>query len=154
MINYLLGFYLFGFSAVFSFFVVMPANAADERLADITVTHQFYHALAVAADAGADNMKAATVGALMLSSARIELTDLDLVQTRDDFVGSLIELDDALAGTRITHRIEARDSASMSVLVCYEFKSNMVLNRELLTFENNLIGLVVQTPIADNCNAL
>lgn len=135
--------------------LALPAKADEKRLAEIKTIHQFYGGLSVAAVAGQEDAKAEAIRRLLSPMARIDLTDLDIVQTADELISSLTELDDALAGTRITHRIGARDSAAViRVLVCYEFETNFVLNQEVVTFDNNLISLITQTPIADNCAAL
>lgn len=145
---------LLGYTVLATLCWAASAQADEARLAAIDVAHRFYEALGTAPESNDGSDKAAIIGALLASSARIELTDLDLVQTKDEFIGSLTELDDALSGTRITHRIEAPDGAMLDVLVCYEFESNAVLNREKLTFENGMISVVTQTPIADKCDAL
>lgn len=132
----------------------LPAHADGARLTQIDTVHRFYQALDAVPDNDGDDTRAAEIASLLSDDATIALTDLDLVQTRDEFIDSLVELDDALAGSRITHRIDAADGPLMSVLVCYEFESNSVLNRETVTFDSGLISVVTQVPVADNCDAL
>ncbi|MGB7432526.1 MAG: hypothetical protein WA921_08680 [Ahrensia sp.] len=134
--------------------LVMPAQADGARLQQIDTAHRFYQALGAAPETDDDNTRAETIAALLTADATIELTDFDVVQNRDEFIDSLVELDDALSGSRITHRVETADGPLMGVLVCYEFESNSVLNRETLTFDGGLISVVTQVPIADKCDAL
>lgn len=134
--------------------VALPAHADGTRLTQIDTVHRFYQALDAAPENDSGDTRGAEIASLLTADATIELTDFDLVQTRDEFIDSLVELDDALAGSRITHRIDAADGVLMSVLVCYEFESNSVLNRETVIFDSGLISAVTQVPLADNCDAL
>lgn len=147
----------FGLAVIAAMSTITLAHADAVRFSHIDVAHRFYQALDQSPRAVSEAEKAAAVGATLWALARVELTDFDITQTKDEFLASLVELDDALTGSRITHRMEVEaddDGAMLSVLVCYEFASNMVLNREILSFENGLISVVTQAPIADSCDAL
>lgn len=133
------------------------AMADDGRLDTVATANGFYVALGSGADAEADRSAAAnSVSALLDEDVEIDLQDLDIIQTKNEFVESLDGLFDALEDGRIVYRVEDADgdAHAASVLVCYDFASNQMLTRETLTVQAGLITAMAQQQIAETCDAL
>lgn len=91
--------------------------------------------------------------ALLAPEATISITDLDIIQNRSEFLDSLDEWQDAIAGGTIRHRVEAFNAANATVLVCYTFPNNAALVRETFTFAGLLVSTYAQTAVAEDCSA-
>lgn len=100
---------------------------------------------------GADAM-AARAGALLAEGAVIDLRDLGITQTREEYLESLDIWADAVAGGAVAHRIEPGfDETSVSTTACFRFADNEVLNRETFTLEQGLIVNALFEQVADDC---
>ncbi len=93
----------------------------------------------------------AAFGEIIADDAVILLGDLDMEQTKAEFIESLDEWQDAMKGSSIRHKIEDAGPESISVVVCYAFPDNETLGREVFRFENDRIKESVQSTIADSC---
>ncbi|MBO6554441.1 MAG: hypothetical protein JJ926_14330 [Roseitalea sp.] len=95
---------------------------------------------------------AARAGTLLAEGAVIDLRDLGITQTREEYLESLDVWADAVAGGTVAHRIEPGfDESSVSATVCFRFADNEVLNRETFAIEQGLIVNALFEQIADDC---
>ena len=92
------------------------------------------------------------IAALLAPDATITLTDLDITQSRDEFVDSMDEWADAIAGGSIRYRVVSADDAGAQVTVCYTFTGNAMMTDERFTVRDGLIETSVQTTLADHCD--
>jgi len=135
------------------------AHAGDinKRIDAIVVINGFYDLLADQS-AARNNLDAyqQSVASRLTSAATIELTDLGVTQTAEEFVDGLELFHEALDGGALAWRVEPADDSDgeFSALVCYSFSSNSVLNRETVVLENGMISEIRQTPVADHCDDL
>jgi hypothetical protein len=93
-----------------------------------------------------------TVGAMLADDAAIDLKDLGIIQTRDEFLTSLDEWTDAIAGGTIRHKVTADTPDETRTTVCYAFADNAMLTEETFRFAKGRIMSSVQTTLADNCD--
>ncbi|MFZ1775580.1 MAG: nuclear transport factor 2 family protein [Rhizobiaceae bacterium] len=93
------------------------------------------------------------LSALLDGKAIIQLQDLGLEQTKDEFIASMDEWETAVAGAVIRHRIEKNETGSAEVLTCYDFPDNDILMRERFRIEGEVITGSTQETVADNCDA-
>lgn len=91
---------------------------------------------------------------LIASGATIELVDLDITQTKQEFLASINEFEAAIAGGSVRYRIESTAANTATALVCYDFVSNDLLTRERFTFARGQVVESVQSKVADNCAQL
>jgi hypothetical protein len=89
--------------------------------------------------------------ALMAPDARIDLRDLGIVQTRDEFIESLDSWEDAMEGGSIETKTVESPEAAPIVEVCYRFPANQQHNRETFTLDGATVAGVVQETIAGDC---
>jgi hypothetical protein len=95
---------------------------------------------------------AEALGALLDDDATIVLNDLGVTQTKAEFLDSMDDWRDAIAGGRISHAVTSGSIAGgLAVEVCYRFSSGMQLNREVFTFRDGRVLSSDQTRIGDNC---
>lgn len=88
---------------------------------------------------------------LIAEDIKIELRDLDIVQTREEFLGSLDEWEDATKGAiLLTQLLSSKDGVDI-LEVCYRFESNEQLNRETYSYADGKITSVVQELIGTEC---
>ncbi len=92
------------------------------------------------------------LAALLAADAKIEMQDLDIVQTRDEFMSSLDEWEAASEGLHIRHRQEGMSEGMSVSLVCYEFPGSQLMTRESFLIEGELIHKSVQSGVADDCS--
>lgn len=127
--------------AAFLFLMLcLPALAADNAKA---VVEKWYAALALADSAAFEDMIA--------NDAVITLNDLQTVQNKREFIDSLDEWQDAARGASIRHRIETEGPGAVSVLVCYTFPGNEMLNRETFRVAGGKVMESVQTAVSGSC---
>jgi hypothetical protein len=89
----------------------------------------------------------------MLSpDVKVRLLDLNVVQSKDEFIASLDEWQKAAAGAAVKHRVVATDSDITTVLACYDFPANEVLMSETFRVVDNLLVENVQRMVAENCD--
>lgn len=123
--------------------------AHADQVDAVAAVNGWYASLLPGQDAGAMTARA---GALLADDAVIDLRDLDITQTREEYLESLDIWADAVAGGSVAHRIEPGfDETSVSATVCFRFAGNEVLNRETFTLSEGLIVSALFEQIADNC---
>jgi hypothetical protein len=88
---------------------------------------------------------------LLARSAKIELNDLGVTQTKQQFLASMDEWRAAIDGGSIRYRIETTAAGSAIALVCYDFASNDLLTRETFTFVAGHITRSQQRTVAKEC---
>jgi hypothetical protein len=126
--------------AAFLFCLISSAALAADRAE--AVVEKWYAALA------ADS---AVFQDIIADDAVITLNDLETDQSKQDFLQSLGEWEDAMKGASVRHKIESSTADTASVLVCYTFPSNEALGRETFRVEGGKIKESVQTTIGDSC---
>lgn len=119
-------------------------SAASAR-ADEAVIERWYGALLKA-----DRV---VLAELLSDDARISLDDLDIVQTKQEFLASMDEWESAVAGGAIRHRLEKEEDGVSTVLVCYDFPNNRMLMQETFAITEGRITASSQAEVADNCDA-
>lgn len=126
--------------------LTLPARAGTVEA--VSTVNAWYAALAPGLS---DPDRRARMAPLVDPAAVIELTDLGVTQTGAEFLESLPEWGEAIAGGRIAHRIEAGASAtSVSVTVCFRFDGNDMLARETFTLDTRVTAMVSET-LSDSC---
>lgn len=90
---------------------------------------------------------------LLSEDARISLDDLDIVQNKKEFLESMDEWENAVAGGTIRHRLEKEDDGVATVLVCYDFPGNRMLMQETFAISEGRITASSQAEVADTCDA-
>jgi hypothetical protein len=111
---------------------------------DASLMARWYQSLE-AADAEA-------LSVLLSEDAEIILKDLDIGQDKAEFLASMDEWTDAIAGGSISHKLNERaDTDMILVTVCYRFKSSEQLNEEEFIIENGMIVSSTQAKVADSC---
>jgi hypothetical protein len=113
--------------------------------ADDAVIERWYAALL-----GVDR---AAFGELLTDDARITLSDLDIVQTKDEFIASMDEWENSVAGGKIRHRIAGSEGNVVTVVACYDFPANDMLMQETFTLSGDRIAATSQAAIAETCDA-
>lgn len=88
---------------------------------------------------------------LLARSARIQLDDLGITQTKQEFLDSMDEWRSSMEGGSIRYQVETTSAGSATALVCYDFAANDLLARERFTFVNGLITRSRQTTVAEDC---
>ena len=117
-----------------------PAGAGE---AEKAVVDNWYKALAA--------VDRTSFGTLLAENAKITLGDLDIVQTKAEFITSLDEWEDAMKGSSIRHAVESDTEGLVTVMVCYTFPDNESLTREVFGFTGGQIGSSEQETISDSC---
>ncbi len=88
---------------------------------------------------------------LIADNALINLKDLGVTQTKNEFIASLDEWAVATKEASVVYRYQAITNDNAVVQVCYRFKYNETLNVEKFTFSNEKITSSVQEKMGDNC---
>lgn len=104
---------------------------------------QWYAALATADRAMFDK--------LLADEAKVILEDIDSIQTKDEFLGSLDEWKNAVRGATLRHRIGNTDNGTVTVFVCYQFPSNATYTREIFNFRGDKIIESAQSSVGEAC---
>ena len=92
-------------------------------------------------------------GDLMSGNAKVTLGDLDIIQTKAEFIASLDEWEDAMKGATIRHAVDSDEEGLITVSVCYKFSDNESLTREVFAFQGGKIVSSEQETIADTCES-
>ncbi|MDX8478303.1 nuclear transport factor 2 family protein [Mesorhizobium sp. VK24D] len=128
------------FAAVALLISLLAARADDSAIID-----RWYSALLAADRTG--------LSALLTDDARMTLEDLGVVQSKQEFIDSIDQWQDAVAGAAIRHRIEKSENGVTTVIACYDFPENDTLMRETFTVADGRITASTQTAIAQDCSA-
>ncbi len=94
----------------------------------------------------------AALMAMLSADAKITLEDLDITQTRDEFIVSMDEWEESVKGASEQHKLDSEVGSTVTMFVCYTFPQDQLLVRELFTVEGGVITASVQTTVADNCD--
>lgn len=117
----------------------LPA-AADEALVE-----RWYQALLAVDRDG--------LSSLLADDATIKLTDLEVEQSKSEFIASMDEWQVAAEGASIRHRIVETRGAVTTVLACYDFPGNDMLMQETFTVSGSLVVENTQATVAENCDS-
>ena len=90
---------------------------------------------------------------ILSDKAKITLGDLDIVQTKAEFITSLDEWQDAMKGAAIRHAIDSDADGLVTVSVCYKFPDNEALGREVFAIDGGKIVSSEQETIAESCES-
>lgn len=90
---------------------------------------------------------------LLADDATITLDDLDVVQTKAEFIASMDEWQTAAKGATIRHKIESEVGDTTMVLACYDFPGNDMTMREMFTMRDGRIVANTQSTVGDGCEA-
>ena len=123
--------------------ITLFANAAFAGDAETALADRWYGALAT--------VNRTEIAALLSEKAKINLGDLDIEQTKSEFIASLDEWEDAMKSATIRHSVETNANGVLTELVCYTFPGNESLTRESFTFESGLIVESNQETLAESC---
>lgn len=118
--------------------------AAGPAAADEALVARWYAAL--------EKADGEALGVLLAPEATVTLHDLDIVQDRTEFLASMDEWADAIAGGGIRYRIEQNDERTAAVLACYRFTGSEALVRETFGFRDGLVSGNTQSAVADDCS--
>ena len=88
---------------------------------------------------------------LIADNALINLKDLGVTQTKNEFIASLDEWAAATKEASVVYRYQAISDDNAVVQVCYRFKYNETLSVEKFTFSNEKITSSVQEKMGNNC---
>lgn len=88
---------------------------------------------------------------IIAEDAKIELRDLGIVQTRQEFLDSLGEWDDATKDAILLTQMISSKNGQDVLEVCYRFKNNEQLNRETYKYADGKITSVVQELVGTKC---
>lgn len=94
---------------------------------------------------------AAVLAPLIAGDAVFVLEDIGIEQSRDEFLESLPEWRDAIAGGSIRWRLEEDGTDSATVVVCYRFAEGAVETREVFTFAGERILRSEQAETGEDC---
>jgi hypothetical protein len=125
--------------------VVLPTAAVTQTNdARQGVVEKWYTALGSADQAAIDG--------LLGEAARIELQDLDIVQTKAEFMESMDSWSEAAVGLELRYRIVAEDAAMIETLACYDFPDNDILMQEQFVIADGKVTGSVQKTVAEDCS--
>ena len=91
---------------------------------------------------------------LLADDAVIKLEDLDISQTKAEFIEALDEWEEIVKTANFAWQVDESapvDENSATVLVCYQFPDNELMIRETLGFRDGKIISSVQTNASDSC---
>jgi len=120
--------------------LALPTQAATDE----QTINQWYAMLVGANAQGLGNMLA--------DNATIRLLDVNMTQTKAEFLATMDDWRTQVAGAGIRHRIEGRDGDTFTVVACYDFAENDILMRETFVIKDGLIADNSQARIATDCN--
>jgi hypothetical protein len=126
-------------------FSVLTVSSSFGGEAEKVLVERWYGAL--------EKIDRAAFGDLLSDKAKITLGDLDIIQTKAEFIVSLDEWQDAMRGATIRHAIDSDADGLITVSVCYKFPDNEALGREVFAFEGSKIVGSEQETIADTCES-
>lgn len=108
-----------------------------------TIVDQWYEALQQADETA--------LAPLLAPNAEIVLQDLDIIQTREEFLASMEDWKAAIEGGELRHAITRTNDNMITVEVCYDFPENNILMEEIFSLDAGLISKQVQTQMSDDC---
>ncbi|MEM9999706.1 MAG: hypothetical protein AAF940_02390 [Pseudomonadota bacterium] len=133
---------------VFTITMAFPAYADD----DVNIIDELTVWYAAHTDAMARDVATGLVDAALAPDVRITLEAFDIEQNKSEYLESFDGWQDAIEGGLVAPRVERVDGRVASVLVCYVFEDNVVLNRETVTFNDDMqIAALIAEQLAENC---
>ena len=112
-------------------------------LAEETPVEAWYEAL--------QDVNRETFKKIISDDARIILKEIQVIQSKDEFIESLDNWEDAAKGLSLFFSADRKGENEIVTQVCYQFESNAFTNLETFTFENGKIVLQVQEKLRDGC---
>ena len=88
---------------------------------------------------------------LLANDAKIELRDLGITQTKEEFIEALDNWEDATKGAILLTRPMTSVAGKDVIETCYRFEKNEQLNRETYYSSNDEITSIVQEYVGDKC---
>lgn len=88
---------------------------------------------------------------LLAPEAEIILGDLDIIQSREEFLSSMDDWKIAIEGGEVRHTITDTADDVITVEVCYDFTENNILMQERFALEAGLVIRQTQTQLGDDC---
>jgi hypothetical protein len=131
-------------AALLAFVAMLPTTTYASLETDIL--ERWYALLGKADATGLDG--------LLASRAKIKLDDLGTTQTKAEFLQSMDGWREAIDGGTIRFRIDSTAAGRATALVCYRFKSNDLLTREVFLMVRGLITRSEQSKVGDDCGDL
>ena len=125
--------------------LLLPLVPAISGEAERALVERWYAAL--------EKIDRTAFGDLLSDSAKVTLGDLDIMQTKAEFISSLDEWEDAMKGAMIRHAVDSDEEGLITVSVCYKFSDNESLTREVFAFEGGKILSSEQETIAETCES-
>lgn len=133
---------------VFIFGMVFPAQADD----DINIVDELTVWYAAHTDAMGRDVATGLVDAALAPDVQITLEAFNIEQNKGEYLDSFDGWQDAIEGGLVAPRVERVDGRVASVVVCYVFEDNAVLNRETVTFNDDMqITSLIAEQLAENC---
>jgi hypothetical protein len=128
-----------------AFIACLLATAGSCFAADAEETITRWYAMLTAANE--DGLAKA-----LTDDAVIRLTDINVVRSKTEFLGTLGEWRIAIAGGGIRHKVESTEGDVTTVLACYDFAENDILMRETFRIADGLIHENTQARVAEDCD--
>jgi hypothetical protein len=128
-----------------AFIACLLATAGSCLAADAEETITRWYAMLTAANE--DGLAKA-----LADDAVIRLTDINVVRSKTEFLGTLGEWRIAIAGGGIRHKVEKTEGDVTTVVACYDFAENDILMRETFRIADGLIHENTQARIAEDCD--
>lgn len=145
-------FYRLSLWLVFTITMAFPAYADDDHVNIIDELTVWY---AAHTDAMARDDATALVDAALAPDVRIALKAFDIEQNKREYLESFDGWQDAIEGGLVAPRVERVEGRVASVVVCYVFEDNAVLNRETVTFNDDMqITLLIAEQLSEACTDL
>lgn len=120
----------------------LPPAAADSDADTIT---RWYGLLVASNEDG--------LAKLLADDAVIRIEDLGVTRSKTEFLGTMSEWRIAIAGGGIRHKVEKSQDGVTTVLACYDFAENDILQRETFRIADGKITENTQARVADDCSA-
>lgn len=99
------------------------------------------------------------LASMLTDDAQITLEDVDITQTKQEFIASMDEWEESVKGATEQHRLDSEVEGSVTMLVCYTFAptadvpDNQVMMRETFAFTEGLISESTQATVEENCDS-
>lgn len=97
------------------------------------------------------------INSILSPDAVIDLQDLDIVQTKDEFIEALSSWEDAIEDGTIAFKLDdvMMSDKTVTSIVCYTFSSGssgQMMTKEVFEFKNDQITKSVQSTLSDTCD--
>ncbi|GEM_PF-1690406 len=118
-----------------------PSAQAEEPLP--TPISDWYEALRQSDEGAFDT--------LLADTATIELKDIGITQTKNEFIQALDEWSELNGNAIFLTRLKAASENNIVVDVCYRFDFNEMQMQEAFLVDGNLITKSIQEKVSDSC---